>query len=45
LHNQSIKEILSSDKAKKIRTGFEQGQLIEELCQKCQYVERFQGKI
>jgi len=45
LHNNSIKEILSSDKAKKIRTGFEQGQLIEELCQKCQYVERFQGKI
>jgi len=45
LHNNSIKEILSSDKAKRIRTGFEQGQLIEELCQKCQYVERFQGKI
>ncbi|MFN3697333.1 MAG: radical SAM/SPASM domain-containing protein [Pseudobdellovibrio sp.] len=45
LHNNNIKEILSSDKAKKIRTSFEQGQLIEELCQKCQYVERFQGKI
>jgi radical SAM protein with 4Fe4S-binding SPASM domain len=37
----SLTEILKSEKANKIRQGFEKGQLVEELCQKCQYVDRF----
>jgi len=45
LHDQSITEVLKSDKAMQIKTGFEQGRLVEELCQKCQYVERFQHKV
>lgn len=38
---QRLNEIMKSDRAQKIRAGFERGELIEELCQKCQYVERF----
>ena len=45
LHDQTISEVLKSDKALKIKNGFEQGRLVEELCQKCQYVERFQHKV
>ena len=42
LHNDnSLAEILKTEKATKIRQGFEKGQLVEELCQKCQYVDRF----
>ena len=37
----SLKDIMKSDRAMKIKTGFERGELLEELCQKCQYVERF----
>jgi radical SAM protein with 4Fe4S-binding SPASM domain len=41
LHENSIEDILNSVRAKKIKTGFERGELTEELCQKCQYAERF----
>jgi radical SAM protein with 4Fe4S-binding SPASM domain len=37
----TLVDILKTEKAVKIRQGFERGQLIEELCQKCQYVDRF----
>lgn len=40
-----LTEIIQSDRALKIKKGFEQGELIEELCQKCQYVERFKPSI
>lgn len=37
----TLTDILKSEKALKIKQGFEKGQLIEDLCQKCQYVDRF----
>lgn len=37
----SIKEILSSKRAKLIKEGFKKGILLEELCQKCDYRTRF----
>jgi len=37
----SLKDIMKTERAQKIKTGFERGELLEELCQKCQYVERF----
>ena len=40
-----LTEILKSEKATKIRQGFEKGQLVEELCQKCQYVDRFRENV
>ena len=45
IRKKPILEILSSDRAKKMKLGFEQGKLIEDLCQRCQYIERFQGKV
>jgi radical SAM protein with 4Fe4S-binding SPASM domain len=44
LENQSINEILDSPRAKAIYRGFQQGSLIEDLCQRCQYIERFKKK-
>jgi radical SAM protein with 4Fe4S-binding SPASM domain len=40
-NGMSLQDIMRSDRAKKIKHGFERGELLEELCQKCQYVERF----
>jgi radical SAM protein with 4Fe4S-binding SPASM domain len=37
----SLKQIMASRRAQNIRAGFESGELREELCKKCQYVERF----
>ena len=38
---QSIPEILASERARAILKGFRERRLVEELCQKCQYIERF----
>jgi radical SAM protein with 4Fe4S-binding SPASM domain len=38
---QSIQDILTSPRAKSMRIGFQQNKLIEDLCQRCQYIERF----
>lgn len=40
-NGMKLTDIMKSDRAQKIKTGFERGELLEELCQKCQYVERF----
>lgn len=41
LQNQSLEEILASSRFTTMRTGFEQGRLVEPFCQKCTYIERF----
>jgi radical SAM protein with 4Fe4S-binding SPASM domain len=41
---QGLQDILDSPRAQAILEGFRRGQLKEELCQKCQYIERFQKK-
>lgn len=41
VNESTLTQIIKSDRAQKIRTGFEQGELVEELCQKCQYADRF----
>lgn len=38
---QSIPEILAGDRARAILKGFRERRLVEELCRKCQYIERF----
>lgn len=38
---QPIAEILASEKARRILKGFRDRKLVEELCQKCQYITRF----
>lgn len=37
-----IEEILSGSRAQNILRGFQQKKLVEDLCQRCQYIERFQ---
>lgn len=39
--DQSILEIIESPKAQAVLHGFRNRKLVEELCQKCQYIERF----
>lgn len=39
--NQNILEILNSPKAEAILDGFRKKKLVEGLCQRCQYIERF----
>tara|TARA_Y100000590_G_scaffold452966_1_gene597087 strand:+ start:2196 stop:2963 length:768 start_codon:yes stop_codon:yes gene_type:complete len=38
---QPIKEILNNERATAIRKGFLNGILVEDLCQRCTYIERF----
>lgn len=40
-HESKLTDIIKSDRAVKIKSGFDRGELIEELCQKCQYADRF----
>jgi radical SAM protein with 4Fe4S-binding SPASM domain len=40
-----FEEILNSPKLLKIREGFQKHQLVEELCQKCTYIKRFDKKL
>lgn len=42
VQDTSIPQILASPKAMEILNGFKKHKLVEELCQKCQYIERFQ---
>jgi MoaA/NifB/PqqE/SkfB family radical SAM enzyme len=41
---QNILDILENERASKIRNGFKNFQLVESLCQKCTFVERFDNK-
>ena len=41
VQERPILEILASRRAQDIVKGFKQKQLIENLCQRCQYIERF----
>lgn len=40
----SIESILASTRAQAILDGFKRRKLVESLCQRCQYIERFQGQ-
>jgi radical SAM protein with 4Fe4S-binding SPASM domain len=44
VQNRSIKEILESPRSLAIADGFRRGHLIEDLCKRCQYIDRFKGK-
>jgi radical SAM protein with 4Fe4S-binding SPASM domain len=41
IQDQSILEILESKRANEMVRGFKQGKLIEELCKRCSFIERF----
>jgi radical SAM protein with 4Fe4S-binding SPASM domain len=41
LHESSLKDILTAQRAVKMLEGFKHGKAVEELCQKCSYKDRF----
>ncbi len=41
VNEKSVEEILAAPRALKILNGFRARQLVEDLCQRCQYIERF----
>lgn len=41
INQSSLQDILNSDRFLNMREGFEQGNLLESLCQRCDYVSRF----
>lgn len=41
---QSISEILESNRSRQVLEGFRRGKLVEELCKRCQYIERFSNQ-
>ena len=42
VESKNLTDILTSEKAMAILNGFKQNKLVENLCQRCQYIERFQ---
>lgn len=44
LLEQDLVEILESPRAYQMRLGFSQGKLVEDLCQKCTFIKRFDRK-
>ncbi len=44
LQTQELQTILSNDRTLKIIQGFKNNQLVEDLCQRCQYIDRFGRK-
>lgn len=41
VQDNTILNILNSDRSAKIKTGFKNQKLVEDLCQRCQYITRF----
>jgi hypothetical protein len=41
VREQPIEAILDAPRSKAILKGFQDGRLVENLCQRCQYIERF----
>jgi radical SAM protein with 4Fe4S-binding SPASM domain len=41
IKDHAIQKILESPRATAILKGFQQGRLVEDLCKRCQYIERF----
>ncbi len=44
IKNESLVEILNSARVQKIKAGFQHRLLVEPLCQRCGYIERFANK-
>lgn len=43
INESTLTDIMKCDRALKIKSGFERRELVEELCQKCQYADRFKA--
>lgn len=45
IFKKPLLDILNDKRAKAIETGFKNGQLVEDLCQRCTFIKRFDGKV
>lgn len=45
LFEQTLEEVFQSSRCQSIKQGFEKHRLIEDLCQKCTYIKRFDKKM
>lgn len=45
IFSNSLDEIINSARATKIREGFKENKVTEDLCKRCQYIDRFQSSI
>lgn len=43
--SQSLSQIIQTPRAKAIQNGFQRGILVEDLCQRCTFITRFDGKL
>lgn len=41
IFHQDLTEIINTDRAIKVRNGFQNNELVEDLCQRCSYIQRF----
>ncbi len=41
---QTLAEIASNDRARRMLDGFERGHLVEDLCRRCTFISRFKGQ-
>lgn len=41
----SIESIIDSNRARLMREGFERGELVDDLCQRCTFIKRFESKL
>ena len=41
IHKQTLREILDSDRSRRMRDGFSRQKVIEDLCRRCTYRQRF----
>lgn len=43
IFSNSLEQIVNSTRATKIRDGFNQNHVTEDLCKRCQYIDRFKN--
>ena len=43
-NERPLAEILEGDRARRMREGFARGQLVEDLCRRCSFISRFDGR-
>ena len=41
---QTLSEVLAGERAAAMARGFRQGRLVEDLCRRCTFIARFEGR-
>jgi radical SAM protein with 4Fe4S-binding SPASM domain len=43
--DHSLREIITHERADRMRSGLDEAKLVEEMCQRCEFASRFRKKI